>query len=273
MDIETKYELLKENIKNLGRVAVAYSGGIDSTLLLKVCHDVLGDNVIAVSIRTDLQPRREYVGSDDFIKKEGIKHHIINFNNYDLLCFKKNPPDRCYHCKKEILSRIIDIANNEGISTIVDGSNTDDLGDYRPGRKATIELNVKSPLLDAEMSKKEIRILSKKLGLYTWEKFSPACMASRFPYGTSITPERIAMLNAAEQILLDLGFTQFRVRFHGEVARIEVMNDEIDRFFDRTFMQMVAKKIKQVGFSYVSLDLDGYRMGSMNDNVNKIRNQ
>lgn len=155
MDVETKYALLKENIKNYGKIAVAYSGGLDSTFLLKVCHDVLGDNVIAVSIRTDLQPVREYLGSEEFVKKEGIKHFILEFNDYTLPCFKNNPPDRCYYCKKEILSRIINVAANEGITTIVDGSNMDDLCDYRPGRRALTELHIKSPLLEAGMTKKD----------------------------------------------------------------------------------------------------------------------
>ena len=267
MDVETKYALLKENIKNYGKIAVAYSGGLDSTFLLKVCHDVLGDNVIAVSIRTDLQPVREYLGSEEFVKKEGIKHFILKFNDYTLPCFKNNPPDRCYYCKKEILLRIINVATNEGITTIVDGSNMDDLCDYRPGRRALTELHIKSPLLEAGMTKKDIRVLSQKLGLYTWNKLSPACMASRFPYGTAITPERIAMLNKAEQVIADLGFTQFRVRLHDEVARIEVINDEINRFFDYDLIQTVVKELKKVGFSYVCLDLEGYRMGSMNNKV------
>ena len=266
--LETKYNNLKQYIRNLGSVAVAYSGGFDSTFLLKVCHDVLGDKTIAVSIRTDLQPAREYVGSDEFVKEEGIQHYIINFDGYEKLeCFIKNPPDRCYFCKKEIFLKIIDLAGNKGIVNIVDGSNIDDMGDFRPGMKAVKELNIKSPLKEAGMSKSDIRILSKRLGLHTWNRLSPACMASRFPYGTAVTPDGIAMLNKAEQCLLDLGFNQFRVRYHGEVARIEILDDEINRFFDRDFMKKVSTEIKKAGFTYVSLDLDGYRVGSMNDNV------
>ena len=158
------------------------------------------------------------------------------------------------------------MAANEGITTIVDGSNMDDLCDYRPGRRALTELHIKSPLLEAGMTKKDIRVLSQKLGLYTWNKLSPACLA-RFPYGTAITPERIAMLNKAEQVIADLGFTQFRVRLHDEVARIEVINDEINLFFDYDLIQTVVKELKKVGFSYVCLDLEGYRMGSMNNKV------
>ncbi len=269
MELETKLRHLKEKIKDIGKIAVAYSGGFDSTFLLKVCHDVLGDNAIAISIRTDLQPVREYEGSDDFVKKEGIQHYIINFNDYNLTCFKENPPDRCYYCKKKIFSKIISLANSKGFTMIADGSNVDDLGDFRPGSKAVKELNVASPLLEVGISKKDIRILSKEMELHTWNRLSPACMASRFPYGTAITPDRIAMVNAAEEVLLDLGFNQFRVRFHQEVARIEVLNDEINRFFDCDLMHTVAQKIKEVGFLYVCLDLGGYRVGSMNDSVDK----
>ncbi|MDR1328698.1 MAG: ATP-dependent sacrificial sulfur transferase LarE [Oscillospiraceae bacterium] len=266
-ELEKRYSDLKQNIKNLGNVAVAFSGGVDSTFLIKVCRDVLGDRAIAVTIRSDLQPAREYAGSDEFVEREGIRHYIIDFNGYELECFKKNPPDRCYFCKKEILAKVFALAESRGIANVADGSNLDDTGDYRPGGRAVKEMNVKSPLLEAGLSKWDIRALSKNLGLHTWNKHSPACMASRFPYGTAITPERIAMVSRAEQYLLDLGFSQFRVRVHGEAARIEVLNEEMDRFFDREFMSRTASAIKKLGFAYVSLDLEGYRTGSMNENI------
>ncbi|MCL2159172.1 MAG: ATP-dependent sacrificial sulfur transferase LarE [Oscillospiraceae bacterium] len=269
MGIETKYKNLKENIQKLKKIAVAYSGGLDSTFLLKVCRDVLGaDNVIAVSAKTDLQAKRENEGSAEFIAKEKISHYAIEFYDYfDLACFRENPPDRCYYCKKEIFLKIIDLADKKGFAIVADGTNADDIKDYRPGGRAIKELNVKSPLLEAGLTKEEIRALSKRLGLHNHDRPSPACLATRFPCGTAITPERIEMVNAAENCLFDLGFEQFRVRYHGDVARIEVSSEEIRRFFDFEFMQEIASKIKEAGFLYVSLDLNGYKMGGMNEKI------
>ena len=267
INLHKKYEKLKEYLQGLGSAAVAFSGGVDSTFLLKACYDALGDKAIAVTIRSDLQPVREYAGSDEFIRDENIQHCIIDFDEYELDCFKQNPPDRCYFCKKEILSQIIDIAKSKGIENVVEGTNTDDKGDYRPGRRAVEELGVKSPLLEVGLSKQEIRTLSAELGLHTWNRHSPACLASRFPYGIAITPAAVAMVDKAEQYLFDLGFSQFRVRVHGDVARVEVLNSEVDRFFDLEFMKKISAEFKKLGYAYVSLDLDGYRIGSMNETL------
>ncbi|MCL2096802.1 MAG: ATP-dependent sacrificial sulfur transferase LarE [Oscillospiraceae bacterium] len=263
-NLNGKLNSLKEYIKSLGSIAVAFSGGVDSTFLLKIAHEVLGENAAAVTVRSDLQPEREYAGSEDFIRREKIRHYIIEFNDYDLSCFKENPPDRCYFCKKEIFSKIFDLAESKGVAYIADGSNLGDLNDYRPGARAVKEMGVKSPLLEAGLTKEDIRTLSKDIGIYSWDKQSSACMASRFPYGTPVTRENLDKVIKAEKYLFDSGFKQFRVRFHGDVARIEVSDEEIHRFFDFDFMKEVAEKIKEAGFLYAGLDLEGFKSGSLN---------
>lgn len=264
---DEKLEKLKNDLKSMGKVAVAFSGGVDSTFLLKTAHDVLGKNVIAVTARSSTYPEREYAEAVQFIKGLGIKHITIISEELEIEGFSKNPANRCYFCKRELFSKITELAAQNGISHVADGTNVDDLGDYRPGMTALGELGISSPLREAGMTKEDIRILSKEMGLPTWDKQPFACLASRFPYGHEITREKLEMVDKAEQFLLDLGLRQVRVRHHGDIARIEVSAGERSRFFDEGIMDRVHTRLKEIGFKYVALDLKGYRTGSMNDTL------
>jgi uncharacterized protein len=238
---------------------------VDSTFLLKIAHDVLQDQVIAVTARSSTYPEREYKEAAEFTRNAGIKHIIIQSEELDIEGFTANPPNRCYLCKYELFSKIKEVAEKYGIKHIAEGSNIDDLGDYRPGMQAIKELGIISPLKDVELGKDAIRKLSKKMGLPTWDKQSFACLASRFPYGEKITRDKLAMVDRAEQYLLNLGFKQVRVRHHGDTARIEVAGKERLKFFDLELMDNVYKQFQEIGFAYTSLDLKGYRTGSMNE--------
>ena len=265
MDTQQKLSKLKEMLKKMDKVAIAYSGGVDSTFLLKVAHDTLKDKVIAITARSSTYPEREYNEAVAFVKKLGVKHITIVSEELDIEGFSGNPVNRCYFCKKELFTKISQVAEQNGILYIADGSNTDDLGDYRPGMAALKELGVVSPLREADMSKDDIRILSREMDLPTWDKQPFACLASRFPYGQEITHEKLGMIDKAEQYMLDLGFRQVRVRMHGDMARIEVAVNERSKFFDEAVMDKVHNKMRDIGFKYVTLDLKGYRTGSMNE--------
>jgi pyridinium-3,5-biscarboxylic acid mononucleotide sulfurtransferase len=266
---DVKLEKLKKLISEMESVAVAFSGGVDSTFLLTVAADVLGDRVIAVTAKSSTYPQREFDEAYEYMKKIGVKHIVIVSEELDIEGFSHNPVNRCYFCKQELFSKVREVARQNGISHVVDGSNMDDLGDYRPGMLALKELEISSPLRDAEMTKEDIRRLSREMGLPTWNKQPFACLASRFPYGQEITREKLQMIDRAEQFLLDLGFRQVRVRHHGEVARIEVAREERSRFFDTDLMDKVHVKLMEAGFRYVTLDLKGYRTGSMNEGLGK----
>ena len=266
-ELTKKYEKLKEYLSSLESVAVAFSGGVDSTFLLKVAHDTLGDNAVAVTARSCSFPERELKEAISFCKSEGIRHFIVDSEELEIDGFSDNPPNRCYLCKRELFEKILMIAEKEDIKNIAEGSNLDDNGDYRPGLQAVAELGVKSPLRFANLTKSDIRRLSKQLGLPTWNKQSFACLSSRFVYGETISREKLSMVDKAEQLLLDLGFHQVRVRIHGNIARIEVEPEEFEKVLqNRT---EIVKKFRQYGFQYVSLDLLGYRMGSMNESLDK----
>jgi len=258
---------LKNDIKNKESLVIAFSGGVDSTFLLKVAHDVLKDNVIAVTARSSTFPEREFKEAVEFIEKSGIKHITIISEELDIDGFSHNPKNRCYFCKKELFTKIIEVARQNNMKYIADGSNFDDLGDYRPGMQALKELEVISPLKDCEMTKEDIRLLSKQMNLPTWNKPSFACLSSRFPYGHEITKEKLEMVDKAEQFLIDLGFRQVRVRHHGDIARIEVPYDDRVKFFNEEFMDKVYYEFKEIGFTYTALDLKGYRTGSMNETI------
>ena len=260
--IEEKYEALKIYLRELDSVAVAFSSGVDSTFLLKVAHDVLGDRAIAITAVSNFFPNRERDDAQTFCADEGIRQLIFEVNQLEINGVKDNPPDRCYRCKRALFERIKEIAFDNGIEHVVDGSNVDDVGDYRPGMKALVELNIISPLKHVGLSKHEIRVLSKELGLQTWDKPSFACLASRFVYGETISEEKLSMVERAEQFLLERGFRQVRVRIHDRLARIEIEPEEFDRLMK--LRAELTKIFKAIGFQYVTLDLQGYRTGSMN---------
>lgn len=264
-----KLEDLKSYLKELKSVAVAFSSGVDSTFLLKVAVDTLGDQVIAVTAQSCSFPKRELNEAIAFCEKEGIKHFVCESEELEIEGFAQNPKNRCYLCKKELFEKIQIIAKENHIEHIVEGSNLDDNGDYRPGLLAVAELGVKSPLRTCNLTKADIRALSKYLELPTWEKQSFACLSSRFVYGESITEEKLNMVDKAEQLLLDMGFHQVRVRIHDSMARIEVMPAEFDKLMQENHRIKIAEAFKQYGFTYVTLDLLGYRMGSMNETLDK----
>jgi uncharacterized protein len=267
MTPQNKLNILRNNIHRMQSIAVAYSGGVDSTFLLKVAHDMLDENAIAVTARSATYPEREFRQAVEFAQKIGARHVVIDSEELELNGFSDNPPNRCYLCKKELFSKTIQWARQNGIRHVADGSNIDDLGDYRPGTEAAKEQGVARPLQEAGLNKNEIRILSKEMGLPTWDKPAFACLASRFPYGQKITREKLQQVDQGEQFLIDLGFRQVRVRHHGDGARLEVSADDRCKFFDTALMDRIYDKFRQLGFLYVSLDLKGYRTGSMNEAI------
>lgn len=261
---------LKIYLKELGSIAVGYSSGVDSTFLLKVAKEVLGDNVLAITARSEFFPQNELQDAIEFCRKENIKHIIYDFKALEVDGIKENPANRCYLCKKTLFMNMQKLAADNGIKYVVEGSNLDDLGDYRPGLKAIEELHIKSPLRDCKFTKEMIRILSKDYGLNTWDKPSFACLASRFVYGEEITREKLNMVEKAENLLKSKGFTQFRVRIHDNLARVEVLPDEIDKFMEKCTRDEITSKFKEYGFKFVTLDLAGYRMGSMNEVLSSV---
>ena len=263
-NLSNKYACLQDYLKSLNSMAVAFSGGVDSTFLLKVAHNVLGENVIAVTARSESFPKRELNEAVAFTKANGIEHIIIDSEELDIEGFSHNPENRCYLCKTELFSKIKGIATEMKLENVAEGSNTDDDGDYRPGLLAVSELGIKSPLRFAKLSKDEIRHFSKDMGLPTWNKQSFACLSSRFPYGETITPDRLQMIDQAEQYLLDLGLHQVRVRYHGNLARIETDEKGFITLLNKDIRDKIHTKFKDIGFTYISLDLKGYRTGSMN---------
>lgn len=264
-ELSKKEQKLKEYLQSLESVAVAFSSGVDSTFLLKEAKEVLGEKVVAITAKSCSFPKRELNETIDFCNKEHIRHIIFESEELDIKGFSSNPKNRCYLCKKELFKKMKQIAKENRINEVVEGSNIDDLGDYRPGLKAIRELEIKSPLRYAELTKDEIRCLSKKLGLKTWDKQSFACLSSRFVYGETITKEKLEMVDKAEQLLLDMGLKQVRVRIHKDLARIEVMPEDIEKISKKEIRERITKTLKEYGFTYVTLDLEGYRTGSMNN--------
>ena len=264
--VEEKFARLKEILLLMGRVVVAYSGGVDSTLLLRVAKESLREgNVVAVTALSPLYPDRELAGAKKMAQEMGVKHILIESNELEIEGFSKNPSNRCYFCKKELFEEMQNLARKEAISFVVEGSTLDDVKDHRPGRRAIQELGIRSPLQEARFTKEDVRELSRTLGLPTWDKPSFACLASRFPYGEEITPEGLRMVDEAENFLFSLGFKQVRVRHYQSLARIEVYPEEMSRLMNGSLREKVVNCLKKIGYRYVTLDLQGFRSGSMNE--------
>lgn len=267
LELQQKYTNLLDDLKAYGSVAVAFSSGVDSTLLLYAAKEAVGENAVAFTAISVSFPKREREESVAYCDSLGVKQFQIETNELDIEGFAENPPNRCYICKKALFSQMLALAKKQNMTVLVEGSNVDDDGDYRPGMQAIKELGVASPLRKAGLTKQEIRALSKEFGLPTWDKQSFACLSTRFPYGERITSQKLTMIDEAEQYLMDLGFHQLRVRMHQNMARIELLPEEFARFMQDKVRLAVYDKFKEIGFDYVALDIKGYRTGSMNETL------
>ncbi|MGD0620246.1 MAG: ATP-dependent sacrificial sulfur transferase LarE [Bryobacteraceae bacterium] len=262
--LEAKGQKLLENLRALGRVLVAYSGGTDSAYLAWAATQALGENAVAITADSASIPESHKRDAERFARDNGIRHEYIATNEFENPDYVKNAPDRCFHCKDELFTCLTEVGRARGFEHIVYGVNMDDLGDYRPGQKAAKIHEVKAPLVDAGLTKAEIRELSRIAGLETWDRPASACLSSRIPYGTPVTKENVKTVEQGEEAIRALGFRQFRVRFHGDLVRIEVAPDELDRALTAEMAQAFTAIFKPLGFHYVTLDLEGYRQGSLN---------
>ena len=262
--LASKQQRLFDSLRRLGRVIVAYSGGADSAYLAWAAHHVLGDDAIAVTADSASIPASHKRDAEAFARECGFRHEYIATEEFENPDYVKNDKDRCFHCKDELFTRLHDFANRRGYEHIVYGVNRDDLGDYRPGQKAARLHEVEAPLSEAGLTKSEIRELSRLAGLSTWDRPAAACLSSRVPYGTPVTVETIRTIESGEEAVKALGFKQFRVRFHGELVRLEFAKDELPRALTAEMFAALAAIFKQLGFLYVTVDVEGYRQGSLN---------
>jgi uncharacterized protein len=267
--LQTKYDRLQKIIRRSESAVVAFSGGVDSTFLLKVCADLLGDRVLAVTARSETFPARELAEARSLAGQIDVKHIIIDSNELDVPGFADNPPNRCFLCKSELFSKVEVIAAEHQFKWVFDGSNLDDTRDYRPGREAARRFEVRSPLIEAELRKRDIRVLSKKLGLPTWDKPSFACLSSRFPYHSRITRPALKCIEDAEDYLWSLGMRVFRVRHHDTLARLELGDQEMTLLRENRLADPIVRYFKSLGYKYVALDMEGYRSGSMNASLSE----
>ena len=267
--LPSKQDDLFARLRAMGRVIVAYSGGTDSAYLAWAAHQALGANAVAITADSASIPESHKRDAEAFARECGFRHEYVETREFDNPDYVKNDPDRCFHCKDELFTRLEEIGRERGIEHIVYGVNVDDLGDYRPGQKAAKDHRVNAPLMEAGLSKAEIRELSRLAGLATWDRPASACLSSRIPYGTPVTPETIKTVENGEEAIRALGFRQFRVRFHGELVRIEIAKDEMPRALTIEMAQRLTGIFKPLGFHYVTLDLEGYRLGSLNSVLKK----
>lgn len=262
--LKTKQERLLTRLEDLGSLVVAFSGGLDSSFLLAVAREALGSKVLAVTATSPIHLRREREAAQLFARDRGIEHILLPTREMNAPDFLSNSPERCYHCKKMLLEQVLQIAAQRGIPHVAHGANLDDLQDYRPGARAAEEAGILAPLVEVALGKEEIRILSRALGLPTWDRPSMACLASRIPYGEVINEHKLRTVEEAEDFLVDQGLQQFRVRHHGSVARVEADEDGMRRLMQADLRRMVLERFKELGFLYVALDMEGYVSGSMN---------
>lgn len=270
--LNSKFEKLVGILKQMGSAVLAYSGGVDSTLLLKALQ-LSGIKTLAVTAVSETMPENDLLFSKKMCEETGIKQMIIKTAELNIENFANNPPDRCFYCKDELFSRMREIAGAEGYRFVLDGSNLDDTADWRPGRKAALNHDVKSPLIEAGLDKKEIREISKKLNLSSWDKPSSPCLASRFPYGEQITASALKQVAEAEELLRSLGFVEFRVRHHRDIARIELKEEDMAIALSSETRKAIAEKLKSIGYRFVVLDMEGFKSGRMNEGIEKLQSE
>ena len=267
---EEKLKDLQSILRQMGSVLVAYSGGVDSSFLLSVAAEVLGDKAVAATARSELYPAEEFEQAQQLTGQLGVEHVVLDTRELAIPDFADNPPDRCYFCKRELFGALEEIARQRGLKHVVHAAQTDDLSDHRPGFRAAEELGVRAPLIEAGMTKPEIRELARARDLPIWNKPAMACLASRFPYSHRITAAGLRQVAAAERLLREMGFTQYRVRHHGDTARIEILPEELGRLTERPLRDKAVAELKELGFLYVTVDLQGYRTGSMNEGLDRV---